>query len=195
MLLSILPDVDIVLELAGVDLGHRTFTHSIIIWLGIGGTVIFLISLKSRRGSEAAIYLIAYMSHLVIGDILVEHINVLYPIGDFTIDSTIRSSSLQHISLEAVLIGVMAVVVIIKFKHRKKEPSFFSYHGIVDSYLYLLLVLAISISVIYVLNEFQLGLAHALLLIMLHSAAIATVILLWIKSKGTERQQHLVSNP
>jgi hypothetical protein len=84
--------------------------------------------------------------------------------------------------------------VIIKFKHRKKEPSLFSYHGIVDSFLYLLLVLAISISVIYVLNEFQLGLAHALILIMLHSAAIATVILLWVKSKGTERQQHLVSN-
>jgi membrane-bound metal-dependent hydrolase YbcI (DUF457 family) len=189
MLLSIFPDVDIVLELAGVDLGHRTFTHSIIIWLGIGGTVIFVISLKSRRGSEAAIYLIAYMSHLVIGDILVEHINVLYPIGDFIIDSTIRSSSLQHISLEAVLIGLMAAVVIIKFKHREKEMSLFSYHGTADSFLYLLLVLAMFISAIYILSEFRLSLVDVLMLVTLHCAAIATIILLWIESRVQRKQR------
>ena len=189
MLLSIFPDVDIVLGLAGVDLDHRTFTHSIIIWLGIGGIVTFLITLKSPRGSEVAIYLIAYMSHLVVGDILVEHINVLYPIGDFTIDSTIVSGSWQHICLEVVLIGFMALVVITKFKHRKKE-SFFTDHGAADSILYLLLVLAISVSLTYILNEFQFSLVQVLILIILHSLAIATIILLWIGSRGSKRQQH-----
>ena len=192
MLLSIFPDVDIVLELAGVDLDHRTFTHSIIIWLGIGGIVTFLISLKSPRGSEVAIYLIAYMSHLVVGDILVEHINVLYPIGDFTIDSTIVSGSWQHICLEVMLIGFMALVVITKFKHKKK--AFFSDHGAADSILYLLLILAISISLTYILNEFQFSLVQVLILIILHSLAIATIILLWIGSRSSKRQQYLISN-
>ena len=80
------------------------------------------------------------------------------------------------------------------FKHRKKNCLF-----LVTMVLYiafsLLLVLAVSISVIYILNKFRVDLAHALILIMLHSTAIATVILLWVESKGTERQQHLVSNP
>jgi membrane-bound metal-dependent hydrolase YbcI (DUF457 family) len=198
MLLSISPDIDIVLGLVGIDLDHRTFTHSIIIWLVIGGTIIFLISLKlkSRGGSEAAIYLIAYMSHLMIGDIIVEYINILYPIGDFTINSTIRSGSLKHISIEAILIGLMAAVVITKFKGRKKESSLFIYHGITDSFLYVVLVLAIAVSAIYILNEFQLSLVHVLILVMLHSGAIAIIILLWVESKCTQRrQQHLASNP
>jgi putative Mn2+ efflux pump MntP len=133
------------------------------------------------------------MSHLVIGDILVEHINVLYPIGDYTIDSTIRSSSLQHISLEAILIGFMAAVVITKFKHRKEE-SFLTYHGAADSILYLLLVLAISVSFMYILNEFRFSLERVLILVILHSSAIATIILLWIGSRGSKPQQHIVPN-
>lgn len=185
MILSILPDIDIILELAGIGLGHRTFTHSIIIWSAFGGTIIFLISLKSRRGSEAAIYLTAYMSHLVIGDIAVEYINILYPIGDLTIDSTIRSGSFEHLSMEAILIGLMAAIVITRFRHRKKESSFYRYHGTADIFLYSLLVLAIFISAIYILNEFQLSLIHLLITVILHSVAIASIILLWVGSKGT----------
>ena len=52
MFLSVLPDVDIILGLAGIDLGHRTLTHSIIIWSIVGGAIVFLISLMYKRGSE-----------------------------------------------------------------------------------------------------------------------------------------------
>jgi membrane-bound metal-dependent hydrolase YbcI (DUF457 family) len=197
MLLSVLPDVDIILGLAGIDLGHRTLTHSIIIWSIVGGAIVFLISLKYKRGSEAAIYLIAYMSHLVIGDIIVENINIFYPIGDVTIYSTIESGSLQHISLEAILVGLMATVVITMFKHRKKNSCRFGYRATADSFLYLLLILAIPISAIYIIIEFQFSLVYVSILVILHSAAIATIILMWIVSKGTKgtkRQQHLVSS-
>ena len=80
MLLSILPDIDMVFRLAGIDLGHRTFTHSAIIWLLIGGITISFFTIKYRKGSAAAVYLIAYLSHLLIGDIIVAPINLLYPL-------------------------------------------------------------------------------------------------------------------
>jgi len=182
MLLSVLPDIDIVLGLAGIDLVHRTITHSIIIWFIVGGAIVFLISLKYKRGSEAAIYLTAYMSHLVIGDIVVEYINIFYPIGDVTVYSPIESGSMQHISLEAILVGLMSTVVITKFKNRKKKLFHFGYHARVDSFLYLLLILAIIISAIYIIVEFQFSLVYVSILIILHSAAIATIILLWIAS-------------
>lgn len=197
MLLSVLPDIDIILGLAGIDLGHRTLTHSIIISLIVGGAIVFLISLKYKRGSEAAIYLIAYMSHLAIGDIVVEYINIFYPIGDVTIYGAIESGSLQHISLEAILVGLMVTTVIIMFKHRKKNSSRFGYRPTADSLFYLFLVLAIAISAIYIITEFQYSLVYVSILVLLHSAAIATIILLWIVSKGTKdtkRQQHLVSS-
>jgi len=197
MLLSVLPDIDIVLGFAGIDLVHRTITHSIIIWFIVGGALVFLISLKYKRGSEAAIYLIAYMSHLVIGDIVVEYINIFYPIGDVIVYSPIESGSIQHISLEAILVGLMATVVITKFRNRKKKLFHFGYRARVDSILYLLLILAILISAIYIIVEFQFSLVYVSILIILHSAAIATIILLWIASRetsGTKWHQHPVSS-
>ena len=197
MLLSVLPDVDIILGLAGIDLGHRTFTHSIIIWFIVGGAMVFLISLKYKRGSEAAIYMKPSISYLVIGDIIVEYTNIFYPIGDVTIYGAIESGSLQHISLEAVLVGLMATVVISMFKHRKKDSSRFGYHAATDSFLYLLLISAIPISAVYVVIKFQFSMAYVSILVILHSAAIATIVLLWLVSKGTKdtkRQQHLLSS-
>ena len=197
MLLSVLPDVDIILGLAGIDFGHRTLTHSIIIWSIVGGATVLLISLRYKRGSEAAVYLIAYMSHLVIGDIMVEYNNIVYPIGDVTIYSTIESGSLQHISLEAILVGLVATVVITMFKSRKKNLFRFEYRAAADSFLYLLLILAITISAIYIIVEFHFSLVYLSILAMLHFVAIATIILLWVLSKGTKDtkwQQHLVSS-
>ena len=54
MFLSILPDVDLVFRLAGIDLGHRTITHSAIIWLIVGGILISFFTIKYRKGSVAS---------------------------------------------------------------------------------------------------------------------------------------------
>ena len=65
--LSILPDIDIIFRIAGIELGHRTITHSAIVWLIIGGILVSFFRLKYQKGSEAAVYLVAYLSHLIIG--------------------------------------------------------------------------------------------------------------------------------
>lgn len=101
MFLSILPDIDIVFRLAGTDLGHRTFTHSVIIWLVVGGILISFFTINYRKGSVAAVYLIAYLSHPVIGHVLIAPINILYPLGDFIVNGPIKNMSLQHILLDS----------------------------------------------------------------------------------------------
>lgn len=121
MFLSILPDIDILFRLAGVDLGHRTLTHSVIIWLVAGVILISFFTIKYRKGLIAAVYLIAYLSHLVIGDIFVAPINILYPLGDFIVNSPIKNGSWQHIFLEILFFTLMATIVITRYYSFKRK--------------------------------------------------------------------------
>jgi membrane-bound metal-dependent hydrolase YbcI (DUF457 family) len=56
MFLSILPDVDLVFRLAGIDLGHRTITHSAIIWLIVGGILIVFHNKVSKRFGSSSLF-------------------------------------------------------------------------------------------------------------------------------------------
>jgi membrane-bound metal-dependent hydrolase YbcI (DUF457 family) len=97
MFLSILPDIDILFRLAGMDLGHRTFTHGVIIWLVVGGILISFFTIKYGKGLEVAVYLIAYLSHLVIGDTFVEPINIPLPLQNGQIPLSRLDFSYNHI--------------------------------------------------------------------------------------------------
>jgi membrane-bound metal-dependent hydrolase YbcI (DUF457 family) len=194
MFLSILPDIDIVFRLAGTDLGHRTLTHSVIIWLAVGGILISFFTIKYRKGSVAAVYLIAYLSHLVAGDVLIPPINILYPLENFIIDSPIKNVSLQHILLETVLFALMAAVVITRyysFKRRNEDIFLFRYHCKMDTFLYPTLTLAIIVSFFYVVAESEFSLFEVSVLMLLHTAAVSMIILIWLASKRAERQEHM----
>jgi hypothetical protein len=193
MFLSILPDSDMIFRLAGIDLGHRTITHSPIIWLVIGGILFSLFTIKYRKSKEAAVYFIAYLSHLVIGDILVGPINILYPIGDLVINSPIKS--VQYLLLETFVFTLMATVVIRSyylFKKRNEDTLLFSYHSIIDSFLYPVLILAVSTSIFYMLAKFQLNLLETYIVVPLHFAAILIIMLMWQVSKKTKKQKHIL---
>lgn len=198
MFLSILPDIDIVFRLAGTDLGHRTFTHSVIIWLVVGGILISFFTINYRKGSVAAVYLIAYLSHLVIGDVLIAPINILYPLGDFIVNVPIKNMSLQHILLETLLFTLMAIVVLTRyysFKRRNEDIFLFRYHCKIDTFLYPTLTLAIIVSFLYVEAESEFDLVEVSVLMPLHIAAVSIIILIWLASKCAKRQEHMVSNP
>jgi membrane-bound metal-dependent hydrolase YbcI (DUF457 family) len=198
MFLSILPDIDIVFRFAGTDLGHRTFTHSVIIWFVVGGILILFFTIKYRRGSVAAVYVIAYLSHLVIGDVLIPPINILYPLGNFIIDSPIKNVSSQHILLETVLFALMAAVVIRRyysFKRRSEDIFLFRYHCKMDTFLYPTLTLAIIVSFFYLMAESKFSLAEISELILLHTTAVSVIILIWLTSKCAKRQEHMVPDP
>jgi membrane-bound metal-dependent hydrolase YbcI (DUF457 family) len=196
MFLSILPDIDILFRLAGVDLGHRTLTHSVIIWLVAGVILISFFTIKYRKGLIAAVYLIAYLSHLVIGDIFVAPINILYPLGDFIVNSPIKNGSWQHIFLEILFFTLMATIVITRYYSfkRKNEDILFRYHCKMDTFLYPVLILAIIISFFYVVAGVEFSLVEILVLMLLHIAAVSIIILIWLASKCAKRQERVVSS-
>lgn len=198
MFLSILPDIDILFRLAGVDLGHRTLTHSVIIWLVAGVILISFFTIKYRKGLIAAVYLIAYLSHLVIGDISVAPINILYPLGDFIVNSPIKNGSWQHIFLEILFFTLMATIVITRyysFKRKNEDIFLFRYHCKMDTFLYPVLILAIIISFFYVVAGVEFSLVEILVLMLLHIAAVSIIILIWLASKCAKRQERVVSSP
>ena len=193
MFLSILPDIDMIFRLAGIELGHRTITHSAIIWLVIGVITVSLFKLKYHKGLEAAVYLIAYLSHLMIGDILVGPINILFPIGEYIVKSPIQG--VHHYLLETLVFSLMASVVIANYySYRKndKDIFLFSYHNKIDALLYPVLILALITSCIYALTEFELSLLEASIVAPLHIAAVCVIVLMWRVSKNTETQRLLV---
>jgi membrane-bound metal-dependent hydrolase YbcI (DUF457 family) len=187
MFLSILPDIDIIFRLAGIELGHRTITHSLIIWLVIGGILVSFFKIKYQKGSEASIYLIAYVSHLLIGDILVGPINILYPIGDFILKSPIEGQG--YFLLETLVFTLMAIVVVVNyfmFRKKNKDIFLFCYHSKIDAVLYPVLILALITSFFYVLAKFELSLFEASILAPLHIAAVCVIMLMWRVSKNTK---------
>jgi membrane-bound metal-dependent hydrolase YbcI (DUF457 family) len=196
MFLSILPDIDILFRLAGMDLGHRTYTHGIIIWLVVGGILISFFTIKYGKGLEVAVYLIAYLSHLVIGDTFVGPINILYPLGDFIVNSPIKNGSLQHIFLEILFFTLMATIVITRyysFKRKNEDIFLFRYHCKMDTFLYPVLILAIIISFFYVVSGFEFSLVEISVLMLLHIALVSIIMLIWLASKCAKRQERVVS--
>lgn len=193
MFLSILPDIDIIFRFAGIELGHRTITHSAILWLIIGGVLVLFFKIKYRRGLEAAAYSIAYISHLIIGDILVGPINILFPIGDFIIKSPIEG--VQYYLLETLVFTLMSAVVVSNyyfFMKKNKDTFLFNYHSMTDAVLYPVLILALTTSFIYVLAKFEPTLLEVSILVPLHVAAACVIILMWRVSKNTKTQRQLL---
>jgi membrane-bound metal-dependent hydrolase YbcI (DUF457 family) len=193
MFLSILPDIDIIFRLAGIELGHRTITHSAIVWLVIGGILVSFFKIKYRKGREAAVYLIAYLSHLIIGDILVGPINILFPIGEFVITSPIEG--VQYYLLETLIFTLMVTVVITNyylFRKKNEDIFLFSYHRKIDAVLYPVLILALVTSFFYVLAKFELSLFEASIVAPLHIAAVFIIMLMWRVAKNTKTQRQWV---
>jgi hypothetical protein len=145
---------------------------------------------------EVAVYLIAYLSHLVIGDTFVGPINILYPLGDFIVNSPIKGGSLQHIFLEILLFTLMATIVITRyysFKMKNEDIFLFRYHCKMDKFLYPVLILAIIISFFYVVAEFEFSLVEISVLMLLHIALVSIIMLIWLASKCAKRQERVVS--
>jgi hypothetical protein len=188
MLIASLPDVDILFQSAGIT-SHKTYTHSLIISLIVVPPIIFGIA-KWRRVSHPAafIYSLAYLQHIIIGDITVGAINVLYPFGDMIVGTRIGYGTITHQVSELLLLALVAGIVVGKSFGRKEESALFRCN-ITDKVAYVLLIGGLVISFAYLLYgvkvlprlfiETNLELA---LFAMIHLSAIALVSFLALVS-------------
>jgi membrane-bound metal-dependent hydrolase YbcI (DUF457 family) len=206
MFLSIVPDIDIIFKLAGIELGHRTITHSAIISIAIGGAaavlLLIIFFLKKTRQVQVALaglvaYLAAYLSHIVIGDVIIGPINTLYPFGNLVINGTIKNGSLAHIMIEIILLSTMAAIVVISYyfcqtEKRKDFSLFFGYHRRLDRFFYPLLMCALIISLVFLLQEAGTpdlswhSIYTIPLLILLHLSAVFIIAQIWVMSRKVD---------
>jgi membrane-bound metal-dependent hydrolase YbcI (DUF457 family) len=98
MFLSILPDIDIVFGLIGIDLGHRSITHSLLASMIIWGVLL----IKYRKPS-VVFYFFAYLSHILVGDLIVGPLNLLYPFEQFYAKGGADFKAPEHLVIEGVL--------------------------------------------------------------------------------------------
>jgi membrane-bound metal-dependent hydrolase YbcI (DUF457 family) len=192
MLLSVLPDIDLGFKLLGIDPGHRTFTHSAILALIVSVVAAFIAKLQK----SVLVYSIAYFTHILIGDILINSVNILYPFGVFQLGVGIKFNSLTHIIIEFLpLIGMTAIVIREYFLYKKGvgDSILFRYSSL-DHILYIFVILAVITSFVYLMgNEIKYNALsldsnklleiRLILMIMLHISAIAIITFIWAISR------------
>jgi len=195
MLVASLPDIDILFQSIGVTT-HKTYTHSLILSLIVVPPFIFAIT-KWRKASTGAafIYSLAYIQHIVIGDIVIGATNVLFPFGELLVGTGIGYGTVTHQMLEFLLLAFAAGIVVSKSFRRQEETTLFRYN-ITDKVAYALFIVALIISFVYLLYgvkvlprvfiETDLELA---LFVMLHLSAIALVSFLVLVSRQHKMSQ------
>ena len=192
MLLSVLPDIDLGFKLLGIDPGHRTFTHSAILALIVSVAAVFIAKLQK----SVLVYSIAYFTHILIGDILINSVNILYPFGVFQLGVGIKFNSLTHIIIEFLpLIGMTAIVIREYFLYKKGvDDSILFHQSSLDHILYIFVILAVITSFVYLMvNEIKYNALsldgnklleiRLILIIVLHISAIAIITFIWTISR------------
>lgn len=197
LFLSILPDIDILFRFTGADVTHRSITHSITVLI----IILFVFVLKYRRPS-IIIYFLAYLSHLVIGDLLVGPLNLLHPFGSFNSSGGIDFKTPEHIAIESLVLAIMAIIVIGQSLRTSRGDNThpFAYSEKLDPIFYPMVVIGIIISLLFLLDEsqkefefpnilFSLFRSYdkfdTIAIVALHVICTAIVILLWIVTRRT----------
>jgi hypothetical protein len=199
MLVASLPDIDILFQSAGI-VPHKTYTHSLILSLIVVPSIIFAVA-KWRRASAGAafIYSLAYIQHIIIGDIAIGSLNILYPFGNMMLGSGIDYGTLLHQVLEFLLLAVAAAIVLSKFFGRRKRQSeydtavLFRYNK-TDRISYVLFIGSLVISFAYILYGIEIlprlfidtDLELAVF-VLLHLSAIA-----WVSFTVLVARQHTI---
>jgi hypothetical protein len=183
MLLSILPDIDVVFQALGFFV-HKTVSHSLIVSAAIGVILI----LKYRKPA-IVLYSIAYVQHILIGDTVIESLNILYPFGFFILGLGIKYASFYHIMIEFLLVSIMSAIVVIEYLYNKQNSIFLQRYYKIDSLIYWVVILSIIISPVYMLYQVApfgrlfLNTETLIMLIVLHVSSASLIIFIYIKSR------------
>jgi membrane-bound metal-dependent hydrolase YbcI (DUF457 family) len=206
MFFSILPDVDIVFRLLGVDLGHRSITHSMLI-----STIVWSVVLIKYRKPSVMVYFIAYLSHIIIGDLLIGPLNLLYPFGQYFVNGVADFKTSEHLVIEGVLLLIMATMVFGQYLRDRRVHIFPFEFTKLDSLFYPIVFSALIISLFFLLDQSQIELTQfpnsiflliqspidqeMATIIVMHAFGIAIVSFLWIVSRRNTQFQSRYQKP
>jgi membrane-bound metal-dependent hydrolase YbcI (DUF457 family) len=205
MFLSILPDVDIVIRLLGIDLGHRSITHSLLVSMIVWGVLL----IKYRKPS-AMLYFFAYLSH-IFGDLMIGPLNLSYPFGQYFVNGVADFRAPEHLVIEGVLLMIMATIVFGQYLRNRRIHIFPFGFSKLDSFFYPIMIFALTVSLFFLLDQSQSELTQfpdsiflliqspidyeIAAIIVMHTFGIAIVSFLWIVSRRNFQIQHMKKIP
>lgn len=202
LFLSMLPDIDILFRLVGIEIAHRSITHSMIIF-----AIPLLIFFLKYRISSFTIYFIGYVSHLAIGDIIIGPSNLLSPFGHLYLNSGIYYMGLEHILIELAALIIMVITVFGEYIFNRKRITFpIKYSIKLDPIFYPAVMAGIIISCVYLLYqsqeyEFPDSISSSFksyvlpqTILILHTLCIAVLALMWIISQRSLSTLDTVNN-
>ncbi|MGH9923350.1 MAG: metal-dependent hydrolase [Nitrososphaerales archaeon] len=102
LVLGAVPDFDLLLGSFGIV--HRGITHSVLFW-----SIVF-IPLFIRYRKQAVPYFVAPISHILIGDLVVNRTTVFWPLGP-ELGLRYRLFSIENLILEAVALAAFLIWV------------------------------------------------------------------------------------
>jgi membrane-bound metal-dependent hydrolase YbcI (DUF457 family) len=200
MFLSILPDVDIVFRLLGIDLGHRSITHSLLVSMIVWGVLL----IKYRKPS-VMLYFFAYLSH-IFGDWMIGPLNLLYPFGQYFVNGVADFKAPEHLVIEVVLLLIMATIVLGQYLRNRRVHIFPFGFTKLDTFFYPMVISAIIVSLFFLLDQSQRELTefpnsvfliiqspidyNIITIIVLHAFCIAIISFLWIVSRRNSQTQY-----
>ena len=206
MFFSILPDVDIVFRLLGIDLGHRSITHSLIISMIVWGVVL----MKYRKPS-VMLYFFAYLSHIFIGDLLIGPLNLWYPFGQYFVNGVADFKTSEHLLIEGVLLMIMATIVFGQYLRDRRVHIFPFGFTKLDSYFYPIVISALIVSLFFLLDQSQRELTQfpnsvyflikspidykITTILVMHAFGIAIISFMWIVSRRNTQIQPRYQTP
>jgi LexA-binding, inner membrane-associated putative hydrolase len=211
MVIGIIPDIDIVTQSLGI-MAHKTSTHSLIVPPAIGGGSILLVTGLGFKQTFAVamIYSLAYLQH-IIGDIVIDKVNILYPIGNLPVGIGIAFGSLTHEIIEILLLAVATSIIVDKLFRGVgnnslldgvAKSSLFRF-SITDKISYIVLIVSLLFSFGYLLYEIN-SLPRPILetdleialFVLLHLAALLWVffIVLVAMQDAVSIRRRLISN-
>ena len=198
--------MDIVFRFLGIDLGHRSITRSLIIATIVWGAVF----IKYRKPS-VMIYFFAYLSHIFIGELVIGPLNLLYPFGQYFVSGVADFKTAEHLLIEGVLLIIMATIMFGQYLRNRRVHSFPFGFTKLDSFFYPIVILALIISLFFLLDQSQRELTQfpnsvyllikspidskITTILVMHTFGITILSFMWIVSRRNTQIQHVEKTP
>jgi hypothetical protein len=197
MVIGIIPDIDIVTQSLGI-MTHKTFTHSLIVYAAIGGSIFLVTKLGFKQTyAVALIYSLAYFQHIIADILIGTPLNILYPIGNLPVGIGIAFGSLTHEIIEVLLLAVATLIIAGKsfrwignITHYDMTTFSLFRFSITDKISYIILIVSLIFSFAYLLYGMK-SLPRLILeadleivlFLLLHIAALALISFMMLAAR------------
>lgn len=159
LIFSILPDVDIIINLLLPFLIHKTITHSIFI------LIFFLILFFIVRNKLIILYSVFYLTHFL-GDMIIEKVNLFFPFFEYNIGTGIKFISETDILIESSLLIVNVVILCLDKNYLNWIRNSYLQRKKTNEVLTYFVCLSLAVSTIFIISQTQAYIAMNPILIM-----------------------------